>query len=49
LPDDDDQDAVIRNGLEDIAVLFEREGAHIVLDFPHYDSRIEAEWDVTDH
>ena len=49
LPDDDEQDAVIRNGLEDIAVLFEREGAHIVLDFPHYDSRIEAELDLTNH
>ncbi len=42
LPEDDAKPAVIRNGAEDINVLFERAGARIVLDFPHYDSRIEA-------
>ncbi|RMH25117.1 MAG: TlpA family protein disulfide reductase [Planctomycetota bacterium] len=42
LPGDDEQDAIIRNGAEDIPVAFDRDGGRIVLDFPHYDSRIEA-------
>ena len=50
-------DAVIRNGDEDIRVKFERrppgnwhDAMHgFVLDFPHYDSRIEAELDLTYH
>ncbi len=42
LPDGDAKPAVIRNGAEDIDVLFVRTGAGIILDFPHYDSRIEA-------
>lgn len=43
LPDSDAKPAVIRNGAEEIEVLFERAGGRIVLDFPHYDSRIEAD------
>ena len=35
-------DAIIRNGDEDIRVDFSRTNDSIVLDFPHYDSRIEA-------
>jgi len=42
LPDDDSQDAVIRNGEEDIAADFRRTEEGFVVDFPHYDSRIEA-------
>lgn len=42
LPEEDAKPAVIRNGAEDIDVIFERVGAGFVLDFPHYDSRITA-------
>lgn len=46
LPDDDSNDAIIRNGAEDITVDFDRtDTGGIVLDFPHYDSRIEAHID----